>query len=977
MRKIHVAGPLALALVLVACAEPQGDAPEAPATTIEEAHAYRGDALVVRLVTEAARRHGVPRDLLLAVGWAETRLIPRTGELPPGAHDADELSDDHADEGAICGLFGLDEGRAREEAAALAEVELPLLCEHAEVEAHAAAARLRHLAGGDDAPPLDDLAAWLEALDDWHPALAEADFPYGEYVAHVMHLGFRGEDELGDVVYLPPIDGLVDPSALSESDIGAATGYARPDTPLAEWSGPACDYRAASRVRGDIDYVVIHTCEGGFSGCLSTVRSCGGSVVSAHYVTSYTGYTAQVVEENDIAWHVGCLNNSSIGIEHEGYAGSTNHPDAQMCRSARIVRSICDRWGIPCNRSHIIGHVEANSMFCHGSHWDPGPHWNWTRFMDMVNNGCDCRPTTEVCDGRDNDCDRRVDEGVTNACGTCGATPAEVCNGRDDDCDGTVDDGDVCEIALLNEQPSAYAPPVSTDVDGDGRADLCARGYGGVRCWLAEDGGWSAPTPVVGWGDESGWADVTNYATIRMGDVNGDGLADLCARANAGVVCALSNGAGFDASSTWATVLSDASGANHPRVYTTIRLADVDGDGRDDLCARDSEGFGCWLSSGTAFERRVEGPRWSDASSWGSAKYYGTIRMGDLNGDRRADVCARAAAGIRCALSDGAAFPTSIVGPEWSNESGWSAMQYWSTIRLADVDGDGRDDLCGRSAADLRCVLSTGEGFGETIIVGALSDASGWADVANYATLRVGDVNGDDRDDLCIRANARLYCYAWNGEAFGRIDGPEWSDAGGWGAPRYYQTIRMADVDGDGSDDACARAAAGWRCHLSSGASFGGAITLDDLTNDGGWDEPRYYTTILSAGRACRPEMEVCNGSDDDCDGEIDEDASAELCNGSDDDCDGMVDEHAAAETCNGLDDDCDGSADEGLACEPPDGGTALRNDGGTDPGADAGGGSGALTAGCGCRAARADGRASVLGLGLLALIAIVRRRRR
>src|SRR5690606_14638854 len=157
----------------------------------------------------------------------------------------------------------------------------------------------------------------------------------------------------------------------------------------------------------------------------------------------------------------------------------------QMCRTARITRSICDRYGIPCNRTRVIGHVEANSRFCGGSHWDPGPHWNWTRFMDFVQNGCDCRPTAETCDGRDQDCDRRVDEGVTNACGPCGGTPVETCNGRDDDCDGTVDDEDVCEIDLLTSQPSAYAPPRSTDVDANGTADLCARGYGGVRCWTA------------------------------------------------------------------------------------------------------------------------------------------------------------------------------------------------------------------------------------------------------------------------------------------------------------------------------------------------------------------------------------------------------------------------------------------------------------------------------------------------------------
>src|SRR5690606_20600205 len=148
-------------------------------------------------------------------------------------------------------------------------------------------------------------------------------------------------------------------------------------------------------------------------------------------------------------------------------------------------------------------------------------------------------------------------------------------------------------------------------------------------------------------------------------------------------------------------------------------------------------------------------------------------------------------------------FPTAIVGPEWSNDAGWAGMQYWSTIRLADVDGDGRDDICGRSDTDLSCALSTGEGFGEPIVVGALSDASGWAGRDNYTTLRVGDVDGDDRDDLCIRANARLLCYTWDGSGFARIDGPEWSDAAGWNTANTYQTIRLADFDGDAKDDAC------------------------------------------------------------------------------------------------------------------------------------------------------------------------------
>jgi hypothetical protein len=72
------------------------------------------------------------------------------------------------------------------------------------------------------------------------------------------------------------------------------------------------------------------------------------------------------------------------------------------------------------------------------------------------------KPTAEVCDGKDNDCDGQIDEGLVRTCKTsCGdgqqtcenggwtacdaAKPsAEVCDGQDNNCDGKVDEGCDC-----------------------------------------------------------------------------------------------------------------------------------------------------------------------------------------------------------------------------------------------------------------------------------------------------------------------------------------------------------------------------------------------------------------------------------------------------------------------------------------------------------------------------------------------------
>ncbi len=61
-----------------------------------------------------------------------------------------------------------------------------------------------------------------------------------------------------------------------------------------------------------------------------------------------------------------------------------------------------------------------------------------TRDCSVAGSCADLGQTTEICNGLDDDCDGKIDEGLT--CTTCVPT-AEICDGIDNDCDGKIDEG--------------------------------------------------------------------------------------------------------------------------------------------------------------------------------------------------------------------------------------------------------------------------------------------------------------------------------------------------------------------------------------------------------------------------------------------------------------------------------------------------------------------------------------------------------
>ncbi|WP_084709241.1 N-acetylmuramoyl-L-alanine amidase [Rubrobacter aplysinae] len=177
---------------------------------------------------------------------------------------------------------------------------------------------------------------------------------------------------------------------------------ARPDYGRARWYGAhGNNYSNARRGRSQISRVVIHVTQGSWSSAINWFRD-GRAGVSAHYtVRSNDGFIGQSVQENDIAYHAGnwTYNKTSIGIEHEGYVSNPAWFTGAMYRSsARLTAHLCDKYNIPIDRNHIVGHNEVPGA----SHTDPGRHWDWGRYMSLVRKYAGSRSNTyrQIVDNR-------------------------------------------------------------------------------------------------------------------------------------------------------------------------------------------------------------------------------------------------------------------------------------------------------------------------------------------------------------------------------------------------------------------------------------------------------------------------------------------------------------------------------------------------------------------------------------------------
>ena len=273
------------------------------------------------------------------------------------------------------------------------------------------------------------------------------------------------------------------------------------------------------------------------------------------------------------------------------------------------------------------------------------------------------------------------------------------------------------------------------DIDGDGRADIMDVGLRSVGAQLSSGSGLSSE--ITAYYNASGSTTSTHGQLI--GDVTGDGKADIVLLQNSAVQVmsatgntGTSGGAFNNPSNYWGAFYG---------AYGTL-IGDIDGDGKADLVALGGNYVGVIHSQGGNFGNYDTGLPYAFYGN------HGTF-LGDVNGDGKADLVALVDGAVIVALATGAATGHP---PDFGTNAIWYSGTFFGAngTTLADVNGDGLADLVAFDNGQVRVIRSNGTGFGTPEVwLGTTFGSAGGVTAA--------DVDGNGRADLVALTTSGAY----------------------------------------------------------------------------------------------------------------------------------------------------------------------------------------------------------------------------
>ncbi|MGI5189455.1 N-acetylmuramoyl-L-alanine amidase [Promicromonospora sp. CA-289599] len=382
----------------------------------------------------AAEATGVPVDLLKAVSYLESRWDQHAGQASAdGGYGVFNLAGDHGPGHAHGDGLPLSDvndkaGPVREgtpelaQAARLTGLSEETLKSESQANVCGGAALLASYQAQAIRDDAVEAGTASDSLGEWENAVSRMSDVQG-FATRVYTILREGAG------VTTPADGAVILTGNRDVVVPRASGTSDPETDCPETLGcewlPAPYEKASPDLPDDtgdygnhdqadrtgaggpsLDYILIHDTETAYQPTVNLVQD--PSYLAWNYtLRSSDGHVANHLDPADVGWHAGnwFMNMHSIGLEHEGWAGTGAwYTEAMYQASADLVRHLAAEHDIPLDRAHVIGHDQVPGILpgsTRNVHWDPGPYWDWDHYFELLGApiGGDLEATTNVAPG--------------------------------------------------------------------------------------------------------------------------------------------------------------------------------------------------------------------------------------------------------------------------------------------------------------------------------------------------------------------------------------------------------------------------------------------------------------------------------------------------------------------------------------------------------------------------------------------------